>query len=285
MLLAGLAMTFAVHGQLPMFRTFRDRWVINSPSVETLPTRKLDARIVHRFGDIAGDAGGWPTLYGLENASDVAFGFEYGFTDQLTFGVARSKGAGPLRQLVSTSLKWRCLSQGHRGAPLTVALFGLSTASTAGSSADPSSINYFEVFPHRLVHHVSLMAARRFTERFSLQLAGGVTHRNVVPSGDVNDLFHAGLSWRWQLSRVLGLIGEAAVPLNGAQAPFDRPTGDNYRLPLGLGFEFDTGGHVFQLNFTNATGIMPTDYLPYTRSDWSDGQFRIGFTISRLFNR
>ncbi|MEY3051586.1 MAG: hypothetical protein RLY31_1371 [Bacteroidota bacterium] len=267
-----------------MFQTFRDRWVVNSPSVETLPQRKLDARIVHRFGDLAGDAGGWPTMYGLENASDVSLGFEYGFTNTLTFGAARSKGAGPLRQLVSGSMKWRLLSQRPGGAPFTVTLFGLSTVSTAGRSEDPSSINYFEVFQHRLVHHVSLLAARRLADRFSLQLSGGVTHRNVVPAGEVNDLFHAGVSWRWQVSRVLGIIGEASVPLNGAQAPFDRPEGNTYRVPLGLGFEFDTGGHVFQLNFTNATGILPTDYLPYTRTDWTEGQFRLGFTISRLFN-
>ncbi|MFQ5446191.1 MAG: DUF5777 family beta-barrel protein [Saprospiraceae bacterium] len=38
------------------------------------------------------------------------------------------------------------------------------------------------------------------------------------------------------------------------------------------------------MNFTNATGIIPTDYIPYTRSNWLDGQFRIGFTISRIFN-
>ena len=73
--------------------------------------------------------------------------------------------------------------------------------------------------------------------------------------------------------------GEADVAV-----PFvDEPGADHY-APVGLGFEFDTGGHVFQLNFTNAKGIMPTDYLPYTFSNWGDGQWRIGFTISRLFN-
>jgi hypothetical protein len=48
--------------------------------------------------------------------------------------------------------------------------------------------------------------------------------------------------------------------------------------------EWDTGGHVFQLNFTNATGIFETDYIPYTISNWGDGEFRMGFTISRWFN-
>ena len=55
-------------------------------------------------------------------------------------------------------------------------------------------------------------------------------------------------------------------------------------MPVGFGLEFDTGGHVFQLNLTNAKGLSAADYIPYTNTKWSDGEFRLGFTISRLFN-
>jgi len=282
----GVLFSQCLFAQSGGYQTFKDRWVINSHSVETLPKRKLDARIAHRFGDFAGDAGGWSSFYGLENATDVSIGFEYGITDQLTAGLARSKGAGPMRQLVTGSLKYRLLTQADGGTPVSLAVLGMTTISTSKRSNDPSSVNFFEVFAHRLVHHGSVMVARKFSNFLSLQLSGGFTHRNVVPTGDENNIVHAGAALRVQVTKTLGLIGDLTLPLNGDQSPFKslRPASANYRTPIGIGLEFDTGGHVFQLNFTNATGIMPTDYIPYTRSDWTEGQFRIGFTISRIFN-
>ena len=282
----GLVLAQCLFAQNEVYQTFKDRWVINSPSVETLPQRKLDARISHRFGDFAGDAGGWATLYGLENAADVAFGFEYGITNQLTAGLARSKGAGPMRQLMTGSLKYKLFTQAEGGKPVSLAVLGMTSISTTKRSSDPSSVNYFEVFAHRMVHHVSVLAARKFSNRLSLQLSTGLTHRNAVPTGDENNIIHAGAALRVQVTKTLGLIGDLALPLNGNQSPFKslKPASANYQTPFGIGFEFDTGGHVFQLNFTNAPGIMPTDYIPYTRSDWAEGQFRIGFTISRIFN-
>lgn len=275
-----------LRGQNPVSGIFSDRWVINSPSVELLPARKLDARIVHRFGDFAGSGGGWKSFYGLENAADVAFGFEYGVSNRLNIGLSRTKGAGPMKQLIHGVLKLNFLRQTKGQMPLTLSGFGMATLSTGERSSDPSSVNYFEKFAHRLAFHVSLMGARKFSERFSMQLSAGLTHRNAVPAGDENNLINSGLVLRLQATKTLAIIGDVALPLNGKQSPFngaDSPLND-YKTPLGFGLEFNTGGHVFQLNFTNSSGIMPTDYLPYTRSDWAEGQFRIGFTISRLFN-
>lgn len=287
-LCAFLVLAFAqgLFGQNEVYQTFKDRWVINTQSVETLPQRKLDARIVHRFGDFAGDGGGWTTMFGLENAADVGIGFEYGINNQLTAGLTRTKGAGPMRQLLTGSLKYRVFTQAKGGKPLSLAVLGLTTLSTAKASSDPSSVSYFEVFAHRMAHHVSVLAARKFSSWLSVQLSAGFTHRNAVPAGDENNIIHTGAALRLQVTKTLGFIGDLTLPLNGNQSPFQslRPASANYQTPLGFGVEFDTGGHIFQLNFTNATGIMPTDYIPYTRSNWADGEFRIGFTISRIFN-
>lgn len=285
MIIALLTAT-VLFAQAPVSGTFSDRWVINSPSVEMLPTRKLDIRIVHRFGDFAGSAGGWKSFYGFENAADVAIGFEYGLSNRANIGFSRTKGAGPMKQLVHGILKMNFLRQTEGGTPISVTGFGMATLSTAERSTDPSSVTYFEKFAHRMAFHVSLMGARKFSERFSVQLSAGLTHRNAVPAGDENNLINAGLVFRLQATKTLAFIGDMNLAVNGEQSPFtdtSSPLSD-YKTPIGIGIEFNTGGHVFQLNFTNSTGIMPTDYIPYTRSDWTEGQFRIGFTISRLFN-
>lgn len=260
------------------FETFKDTRVINTHSVETLKKRKLDIRIGHRFGDIGG---GWPTLYGLENSTDVLIGGEYGVTDDLTVGIARTKGAGPLKALMTGIVKYKIFEQSlEGGSPITVTALGVATVSTMTKSDNPALLNFFEKSAHRWSYAAQLIIARKFGERFSLQFIPGYLHRNIVLFDDENDLLSLGFATRIQLTKVMGLIIDYTIPVSEFRSAED----SGFHNPLGIGLEFDTGGHVFQLNFTNATGIVETDYIPYTQSNWGDGEFRMGFTISRLFN-
>lgn len=262
-------------------QTFRHTRIINAHSVETLPAHKLDFRVVHRFGDLAGDAGGWPTFYGLESASDIAMGLEYGITDHIMVGITRTKGSGPLRQNLNGLFKARIMSQEQNGnAPFSIAALGIASYSTMESSSSPGQITSFSSAAHRLAYHLNVMVARKFSDVFSLQGSISWTYRNVVESGDINDIPAFGLGARLQLSKALGVIVDTTIPLQSSE----RNTGINYTVPLGIGFEFDTqGGHVFQINLTNSRGISETDYIPYTTTEWKNGEFRLGFTISRLF--
>lgn len=266
----------------PIIQTFRHTRVINSHSVETLPAHKLDFRVVHRFGDLAGDNGGWPTFYGLEAASDVEIGFEYGITDNLMVGISRTKGAGPLRQNINSLVKIRIMNQERNGnLPFSLTVVGINSYSTMQKGASPSQLNFFAKGSHRLTSHLGVHIARKFSDRFSAQFNAQYTYRNIVLEGDTNDLVSIGGGLRWQATKGIGILIDATFPTLSDL----RTSANDYYPALGFGFEFDTsGGHVFQVNFTNATGIAPTDYIPYTRSSWGDGEFRLGFTISRLFS-
>ena len=265
--------SFQINAQDLVYQTFKDTRIINSHSVETVPNRKLDFRIAHRFGNIKD---GWEKLYGLENATDVLFGLEYGLSDVLTIGVSRTKGAGALNALVSPSLKYRILHQKEDGSmPISFTLMGVTTISTM-KSTDGDVLTNFDKFAHRVSYTVQGMLARKFSQRFTLQIMPGYTHRNKVNFNDINGIFSVGAATRIQVSKVIGIIADATFLIA------DRPSG--YYAPIGIGLEFDTGGHIFQLNFTNATGIIENDYIPYTTSNWGDNEFRLGFTISRIFN-
>jgi len=270
------------NAQDPVYQTFKDTRVINSHSGETLPKRKLDIRISHRFGDLAGDAGGWQSFYGLENAADVLIGAEYGVTDNFMIGINRTKGGNVegLGRLVNGIAKYRVLRQKMDGSiPLTLTGVFVSSISTMPSNDNPDAINNFAKFSHRLSYTAQLIAARKFSNSFSLQIMPGITHRNIVPSNDENNIITLGVATRIQLTRVIGFIADVTVPFSDL-----RTSENDYYVPIGVGFEFDTGGHVFQVNFTNSTGLIENDYIPYTRSNWGDGEFRLGFTISRRFN-
>lgn len=299
-LLVGMAvMTFAASGQEkkvvePVYQTFKDTRVINAHSVETLKAGRLDFRIGHRFGDIAGEEGGWPTFFGLENASDVLIGFEYGMTDNLMIGISRTNGGlGSLNDVVDGNnrviqlpdanvnglIKWRLATQNNSGLPYSITLLGMTTVSTAERSQRESDLTFFAKGAHRLSYHGEFMVARKFSNYFSLQMSGAWTYRNITPDGDQNDLVSVGINSRIQMSKSMAII------LDGRYVFSELRTSDNgYYPPLGIGLEWETGGgHVFQLNLTNATGLVETDFIPYTRSNWGDGGFRLGFTIGRQF--
>ena len=123
------------------------------------------------------------------------------------------------------------------------------------------------------------MLARKFSDRFSVQLTPTYIHRNLVEVGAENDIVSIGIAARLQLSYSFALVLDYDYPIVGGVT--DAAT---YQAPLGIGLEIDTGGHIFQINFTNARGMMPNDYIPNTFSNWGDGEFRLGFTITRVFN-
>jgi len=271
---------FSLNAQKSIHQTFKDTRVINTPSVETLRGGILDFRIGHRFGDAAGIGGGWPTFYGLENATDVSFGFDFGLSDNMMIGIARNKGAGPLKSNVNFGMKYRVMRQEIGGKnPFSLAFSGMASYSTMQRSEFPFDINFFEKGAHRLSYNLQVLIASRLSERMAIQVGAGWTYRNIVRPDDFNDLPSLSFVFKYQFSKVFGLILDSNFTIS------DYHSSENGFYPaIGVGFEWETGGgHVFQINLTNATGMAETDYIPYTTSSWGDGGYRLGFTISRQF--
>ncbi|MBT8234134.1 MAG: hypothetical protein HKO66_02545 [Saprospiraceae bacterium] len=267
--------SFHLNGQDKVHQTFKDTRVINTHSVETLRKGILDFRISHRFGDAAGAAGGWPTFYGLESASDVLIGLEYGLSDNFMVGISRTKGAGPLRQNINGLFKYRVMRQDDGGGtnPFSVAFVGNISYSTMQFS------NLIQKKVHRFSYNLQALFGSRLSENIAMQVGAAWTYRNNVFSDDTNDLPSVSAVFKYQFSKVFALILDANFPFSEI-----RNVQNGYYNPIGVGFEWETGGgHVFQINLTNARGLIETDYIPYTRSNWGDGEYRIGFTISRGF--
>jgi hypothetical protein len=265
------------------YHTFRDTRLINSQSVEVLSKHKLNVRIENRFGDLAGTEGGWKTFFGLDNIEDRSIGLEYGLLNNLTLGLHRTKGSGLVKQNVNGIIKYRLLQQQNQGgAPVTLTLLNVSSYSTMPKDTIHFTTQSFTKFAHRLVYTTQILLARKWSNRFSMQVSGGFTYRNIVAQADDHGIVTLGAGARILLTKHLAFIADATLPMSGRRALTNSSSG--YFPALGAGLEINTGGHVFQLNFTNAKGIAENDYIPYTQSNWSKGQFRVGLTISRLFN-
>ncbi len=288
LLLLTLGLTSVSFGQFVQ-ETFSDTRVINGHSTETLKKNVFQVRIEHRFGDAAGTNGGIQQWFGFDQAADIRFGFEYGIMDNLMVGLGRSKGTGaPYRSLIDGFVKYRFLSQGKEGgSPVSVAFVGSSTFTYMPRVNDISQVASFPDWQHRLAYNAQLLVARKFGERLSLQIMPTYVHRNFVDMNDVNGVFAMGGAFNLRITKSFSFITEYYHVLSGTsvrnQVDAEGNSVNGFHNSLGVAAEFATNGHTFKINFTNSRGFNETQFIPYTYSDWLEGQFRIGFSITRNF--
>ncbi len=248
--------------------SFKTNRVINQHSLENTAAGVLDVKISHRFGFL--NTGAY-SLFGLDLASNIRIGLDYGITDCLTIGVGRSS----LEKTLDGFLKLKILRQstGLRRMPVTVAVVG-STAIQTLKWRYPDRDN---LFSSRLYYSGQLIIGRKFSNEFSFQLSPTIVHRNLVLTrADKNDVFALGLAGRWKLNKRLSLNGEYIYVFPG-QLP------DQYHNSLSVGFDIETGGHVFQLHFTNSTSMIEKGFVAENEGDWGNGGIHFGFNISRVF--
>jgi len=276
--------------------TFKATRIISGHSIETVKKNAIDFSIVHRFGDMFGaPTNNYHTLFGFDQAADIGIIVEYGITSDLTIGVGRMKGSGLLTELWNGNIKYRILKQTKDfKIPFTITLLANTAISSMISTPDSTALNDFPKgyagFAHRLSYLAQALIACKVNRWLSLQIEPTYLWRNVVPYGDQNGMFFGGLSGRAKVSNRTAIVWEYFLPLikpgTGGREYFPMLRGiknASYYPPLDIGMEFETGGHVFDVNLTNSTGILENDFLPYTSKNWAQGEFRMGFTISRTF--
>lgn len=267
--------------------TFKSTKLINGHSNETLYKNDFDFKVDHRFGDIAGRNGGLRRFFGLDNSTDVRIGFEYGISDRLTVGLARAKGATVVEQLYEGSLKYRLLEQTtDNQVPVALTLFGSNTIAAVKSSEDPTSAAAYSKFTDRMNYVGQAIIARKFSPKFSFEVVPTYIHRNFTAFRDQNSLFALGAGGRMKFSKRMAVVVDYFLPFRNSadKAYLEQQAATKFYDPLGVGLEIETGGHIFHINFTNATAIEEMQLIPSTTSSWTKGQYRWGFSISRRFS-
>ena len=243
---------------------FKSTRVINAHSIEMLHKGNLDFRIMHRFGEISS---GIKELYGLDQAS-MRLSFDYGITDNITAGFGRSTYRKELDLFVKTRIIQQ--STGQKAIP-----FSLVVAAGAMLWNDPYAL-VKPVFSDRTSYYVQLLAGRKFSSAFSFQISP-IIIRSSNPSNPGEDatIFAMGAGARLKVSKRIAITADYHHPFK----KFDAIITD----PLSLGVDIETGGHVFQLQFSNAVGMNERAYITETRGDFFKGDIRFGFNLSRIF--
>ncbi len=248
--------------------TFKGDKIINMETNETVRKKNLDFRVSHLFGNVGAESGGGiHNLYGIDQSADIRLGFHYGISDKLMVGVSHVKRNENLEGL----FKYRLLDQTtDHHMPLALTLYGNSTYSIK------EFIGYTEnIF--RLTYCAQAIIARKFSSKFSMIVAPGFIHRNFVTGDDENNTFSLSGGIRYKFTRSSSIIADYSHTYGRENLLI------NHYDVLGAGVEIETGGHVFSIMFTNASGVLENDFLLNTVDSWTKGGFKFSFIISRMF--
>lgn len=247
----------------PVIGTFSGTRIVNGHSVETRSKKVLEFIITHRFGAI--NTGAYEA-FGLDN-SVVRIGFEYGITDRMMVGIGRSSSDKSFDYFG----KYRALRQSDI-MPISITVFG----SAAYLGLRNEQLNELNT-PDKMAYTTQLLIARKFSSRVSLQVSPSFLYRSTVDQDiAVNNLISLGMGGRFKITKSMALVLEYYLRLNeNADSP--------YNDSIGVSLEFETGGHVFQLVFTNSQGLIERQFMAETTGDFFDGDIHFGFNITRAF--
>jgi len=247
--------------------TFKALYIVNLKTIEAPAAGMLNVEIQHRFGAV--NSGAY-NFFGLDNAT-LRLGLDYGLTDDLSIGVGRSS----YLKTFDGYFKYKILKQTEGPQmPFTVDILGTITNYTQKDETKP----YLDA-NYRTAYSAELLIARKFSRALSLQVTPTYLHYNLVPTvTDKNDIFALGLGGRMKITKRMSVNAEYDI------VPRNQVVSTTVHNSFSLGWDIETGGHVFQLVFSNSQSLVPTQYLTQTTGTWGKGDIFFGFNISRNFN-
>jgi len=254
-------------------QTFKGTRIINGQSVETKGKGELEFIFSHRFDKIST---GPYQVWGLDGYPAVRLGLEYGITDRLGVGIGRNFYYNNKMEDLYLRYKIARQSTGAKSFPVTITGIGTMMYQPYPNATDAANNSVpLPSTSDRLSYVAELLIARKFSSKFSAQIAPTFVHRNAVDKSlENNDDIAIAFGGRFKFTRSLSLIGEYYSRMNvHANSP--------YYNSVGAGLDIETGGHVFQLIFTNSLGLNPNTIV--TQTDTKPGDLRFGFNITRTF--
>lgn len=251
--------------------TFKTTRLINFHTIEVLGVKSLDFRISHRFGDF--NSGAY-NAWGVDGGANIRLALEYSHNARLMFGVGRTS----VKKIGDAFVKYRLLKQTTGNEmPVSLTLFS-SVYHTFLQNVTINGINKYQKVPDRLSYCNQIMLGRKFNSRFSMQLSAAMVHVNLVEKiSDKNDCYIVGAVARYKFTKRQAITAEYGYRIN-------KYSNTKYYDSFGIGYDLETGGHVFQIHLTNSFGLTEDQYFMYNTTSWDNWGIRLGFNVSRVFS-
>jgi hypothetical protein len=254
----------------------------------------FDFKMSHRFGAMNGGAAAFNSedavnAFGFDVAT-IRFGGEYGVNENLMVGLGRYNVKS--EKGVDAYVKYRLMHQtSDNKKPLSILLLGAVDYKntqydrTIMGIAGPVTIAWGIPGKQRLSYVGQVIVGKKVNDDFSWILSptvvvSGMSDRydagseSFVSSGTAKTQVALGMGFRNKLSSRTSLNMEYIPILNG--------NGDFYNS-FSVGFDVETGGHVFQFDFTNSVGMNESMFITRNTDRWGAAGVRLGFNLHRVF--
>ncbi|MFT7605687.1 MAG: hypothetical protein ACI8VT_003284 [Saprospiraceae bacterium] len=268
----------------PVKNTFESIWLIDNQTVMIPIKGTFEFDIQHRFGLVgkneeAGKSNAYDDFYGFFAPSNMRLGFNYVPVERLQLGFGITKE----RLTWDFNVKYALLQQGRSGgSPVSVTYLG-------NMAVDTREKAYFLESSDRFSYFHQLMVARKITKSLSFQVSANLSHRNFpefyvnkeqgITSRMDNDHISMSILGRYKITDALGFIINYDQPLSSHAVEEVEPEPN-----LSFGIEMTSSAHAFQIFAGNYQSIIPQLNNTKNKNKMGDGEFAIGFNITRLFN-
>lgn len=260
----------------PAFKTLQ---IGNLQSTKLAANNDLYLNVSHRFGSLNT---GIREFYGLDQAN-TRIQLLYGISDNVQVSLSRDS----FEKTYSSALKLRLLRQSNKMPVAIVAYFTTDINTLVTKSSYPGLLLY-----DRFAYTSQFLVSRRMSEKLTIELAPIYVRQNLI---DLNyaqtripatrpmsflkapwSQYLVAVGGRYKLSKRVSLNMDYAYNVSKSNTSL-------YKNPLAIGFDIETGGHVFQLLFTNSRASNNAGYLTETLGDWTKGEISFGFNVVRVF--
>ncbi len=223
--------------------------------------------VSHRFGDLSN---GLDNFFGLDEAM-TKFGGIYGVTNWLNFGASRQTH----NKIYELTAKYKMANQEVNGFPVTIVGYNTMDINTALKKELYPNIK----FTDRLAFSTQLLVSRKVNEKFSVELGLINVYKNLYDDTvEQQNVFSVASGLRYKVAKRMSLNLEYA-----ARVITSEKASNPYHNPLTLGLDIETGGHVFQLVFSNSQPMNDVAVFSGASGDWTKGKVYFGFNMYRTF--
>ena len=253
--------------QAPVYASavFKGLKVINFESTKLVAKGGFNFIVSHRFGTVKN---GFENLFGLDEAV-THLNFVYGISDHFNVSASRSSN----QKIYEVATKFRLARQEEGKMPFTLVGY---TSVLANTALDTDNLPKLD-FKHRLSYVAQLLISRKITNELSLIVSPTFFHDNyVIDDTQKNSQYGLGLGGRYKLGKRWSVNMEYGMHLN-------RSATSLYNNPFSIGVDLETGGHIFQLHFTNSQSMNTNGVFGTSTGDWGDSDVYFGFNLARSF--
>lgn len=244
---------------------FKGLKVINFESTKLVANKGFSFIVSHRFGTVKD---GFQNLFGLDQAV-THLNFVYGISENVNISASRSSN----QKIYELGSKIRLVKQRKGENPFNIVVYSSVLANTG---LDKDNLPKLE-FKHRLSYVAQLLVSRKMNSKLSFILSPTFFHDNYI-SNDYqnNSQYGIGFGGRYKIGKRWSLNTEYGLHLN-------RSNNSLYNNPFSIGVDLETGGHVFQLHFTNSQSMNTNGVFGTSTGDWTEGDVYFGFNLARSF--